>query len=95
MSLPTAAFSAHSQLRANILPYMAAAALATYNPGPRVSLDYSMLPLPSAFVPEAQLYQVHANKSTLRHVTNEESHILRLAILASSEVIDEGEFAEI
>jgi hypothetical protein len=50
--------------------------------------------LPSTFLLEASLYQVRPTKRPTRHVTAEESRILHRAILASSEIIDEGTFIE-
>jgi hypothetical protein len=50
--------------------------------------------LPSTLVLEAALYQGKATRRPTRHVTAGESDILFRAILASSEVIDEGTFIE-
>jgi hypothetical protein len=102
MNAPTAAFSAqsgllpHAQLRStSLLPYLALVALATATlPSGVGSMAAAPPALPSAFVPEAGLYQLGSTQRSVRHVTAEESRILRLAILASSEIIDEGTLSD-
>jgi hypothetical protein len=101
MSVPTAAFSAQSHLlpqsqMRSMLPYLALFALVAPNISPGVAPRVAPSPpvLPSAFVPEAALYQLKPVQRPTRHVTAEESRILRLAILASSEIIDEGELLD-
>src|SRR5438067_2024841 len=102
MSVPTAAFSArsrllpHTELRSGtLLSYLALVALAaTPLPSEIMSVGSAPPALPSAFVPEAALYQLKPSQRPSRHVTAEESRILRLAILASSEIIDEGALSD-
>jgi hypothetical protein len=92
MSVSTAAFSTQSlipQVQNHILALLAIAV-------PRVVTPQAdSLPLlPSDLVLEAALYQGKATRRPVRHVTAEESRILYRAILASSEIIDEGTLIE-
>lgn len=96
MIVTTAAFSAQSlipQLQNSIL---ASLALLTIAPA-RVAMhapQANVPVLPSTFFLEAALYQGKATRRPTRHVTAEESRVLYRAILASSEIIDEGTFVE-
>ena len=95
MSVSTAAFSAQSLIPQFQNSLLASLALLAMH-GPSVVTPQAASPpaLPSTFFLEAALYQVTATRRPTRHVTAEESRILHRAILASSEIIDEGTFIE-
>jgi hypothetical protein len=97
MIATTAAFSAQSlipQLQNSILGSLALLAIAPSHVATHAPLAANVPVLPSTFLLEASLYQVRPTKRPTRHVTAEESRILHRAILASSEIIDEGTFIE-
>jgi hypothetical protein len=94
MNVTTAAFSAQSlipQFQNSILASLALASPRILTHAPRAA---NVPLLPSNFFLEAGLYQVRATTRPARHVTAEENRILHRAILASSEIIDEGTFIE-
>jgi hypothetical protein len=95
MSVSTAALSSRSlipQFQNSLLASLTFLAMAAPRAAPPPAANPPVLP--STLVLEAALYRGKATRLPTRHVTAEESGILHRAILASSQIIDQGIFIE-